>query len=184
MSTRRDLSVSMGTASIYSLMIAVPLVLLLGALYAARWGVRSILDAFSIDLGNLIAILIALVVFVLGVVVHEYIHGLAWAFFGRKPLSSIKFGFQMKTLTPYAHSTEPMEVNAYRLGAVMPALVLGILPTLIAIINGNGWLLAFGLFFTAAAGGDLLILWLIRNVKAGTLVEDHPTQAGCYVIEN
>jgi hypothetical protein len=184
MSNKRDLSVSMGTAGASSLVIAGPLVLILGAIYAARWGVRSILDGFSIDLGNVIAILIALVVFVVGIVVHEYIHGLVWAYFGKKPLSSIKFGFQLNTLTPYAHSTEPMEVSAYRLGTVMPALVLGILPTLIAIIIGNGWLLTFGLFFTAAAGGDLLILWLIRNVKAGTLVEDHPTQAGCYVIEN
>lgn len=35
----------------------------------------------------------------------------------------------------------------------------------------------------SSAGGDWLILWLIRNVKAGSLVEDHPSKAGCYVLE-
>ena len=29
-----------------------------------------------------------------------------------------------------------------------------------------------------------LILWLIRHLKRGTLVEDHPTRAGCYAIES
>jgi len=36
---------------------------------------------------------------------------------------------------------------------------------------------------TAGAGGDFLILWLTRHVKAGMQVEDHPTNAGCYVLE-
>jgi len=35
-------------------------------------------------------------------------------------------------------------------------------------------------FQTAAARGDWLILWILRNVKMGTLVEDHPTGAGYY----
>jgi Putative zincin peptidase len=184
MSSKRDLSVSMTTAGVYSLVFAVPLVLVLGLLYVLRWGLLSTPDGFTLDFGGVVNTLLLLVVFVVGVVVHEYIHALAWSYFGRKPLSAIKFGFQISTLTPYAHSLEPMEVNAYRLGPIMPALVLGILPSIIAILIGNGWLLTFGLFFTAAAAGDMLILWLIRNVKAGTLVEDHPTQAGCYVIES
>jgi hypothetical protein len=35
-----------------------------------------------------------------------------------------------------------------------------------------------------SAGRDWLILWLIRHVKAGMLVEDHRTNAGCYVLES
>ena len=107
----------------------------------------------------------------------------SWAFFAKKPLGVIHLGFQWKTLTPYAHCKEPLEVNAYRLGAFMPGLVLGILPALAGILTGSGWLLMFGIFFTIAAGGDLLILWLIRSVPAGRLVEDHPPPAGCYVWE-
>jgi len=43
--------------------------------------------------------------------------------------------------------------------------------------------MAFGFLYTVAASGDFLILWLIRNIKPNTHVEDHPTNAGCYVIE-
>jgi hypothetical protein len=89
----------------------------------------------------------------------------------------------VQSLTPYAHLKEPIEVNAYRWGAFMPGLVLGLLPALVGILTGNGFLIAFGLLFVSAAGGDLLILWLIRKVPAGRMVEDHPTNAGCYVLE-
>ena len=76
-----------------------------------------------------------------------------------------------------------MEVTAYRLGTMMPGLLLGVFPYLLGIMTGNVWITFFGLFLTLAASGDALILWLIRNVKPGRLVEDHPTGAGCYVIE-
>ena len=45
----------------------------------------------------------------LGIVAHEAIHGLSWAYFSGRPLSAVKFGFQVKTLTPYAHCKEPIE---------------------------------------------------------------------------
>ena len=65
----------------------------------------------------------------------------------------------------------------------MPGLVLGILPATAGLLLGSGGLLVFGIVFTAAAGGDFLILWMIRNVPSNSLVEDHPTRAGCYVFE-
>jgi len=61
--------------------------------------------------------------------------------------------------------------------------VLGLLPSLVGIVTGNAPIMLFGLFFTFAAGGDALVLWLIRKVDPNALVEDHPTNAGCYVLE-
>jgi uncharacterized membrane protein len=58
-----------------------------------------------------------------------------------------------------------------------------LLPTFAAFILGNGWLLSFGLLFTWTAAGDFTVLWLLRNVKPGTLVEDHPDRAGCVLLE-
>lgn len=43
--------------------------------------------------------------------------------------------------------------------------------------------MVFRLLFMLAAGGDVLIIWLIRNVEAGKLVKDNATRAGCYIIE-
>ena len=172
---KRDLSVSMERANIVVLFIGVPVVILQFILFDQLHP--------SPDESREWNFLLLLLVIILGVVLHEIVHGIAWAIAGRKPWTSIKFGFQTKTLTPYCHITEPLEVNAYRIGAVMPGLVVGILPYAYSLMSGDINWLWFSLVHTSAAGGDWLVLWLIRKVKPGSLVEDHPTQAGCYVLE-
>jgi hypothetical protein len=177
-STKEDLSISLQQANYYTLIGIVPIMLPLIIVFTVIWGGDAILITYEYLAHNITWFLLAII---LGVPVHEYIHKIGWAVFAKKPLASIEFGFLWKTLTPYAHCTEPMEVNGYRLGAILPGLLLGVLPTFFAMFNGNGILFFFGLVFIFAAGGDFLILWLIRKVKAGTEVEDHPTQAGCYI---
>jgi hypothetical protein len=175
MENKRDLSISMARANIVVMFVSIPVAILQFAIFVMVHGLRKMETTLGIGL--------FLGVLFLGVLAHELIHGLAWVIFGRKPFSTIKFGFQWKTLTPYAHLKEPAEINAYRIGGFIPGFFLGILPYIMSIVLGDGNLFWFGLIHTAAAGGDWLILWLIRNVKAGSQVEDHPTNAGCYVIE-
>lgn len=175
MENKRDLSISMDRANVIVMLISIPVILLQFAVFLMLHGTEGL----RLTLNT--ALLIAAVL--LGIVVHELIHGLSWVIFGRKPFSAIKFGFQWKTLTPYAHLKEPVEVNPYRLGAFLPGFILGILIYILSLVFGNGDLFWFSLVHTSAAGGDWLILWLIRNVRAGMQVEDHPTNAGCYVLE-
>ena len=177
----RDLSVSMGKANLYSLFFAVPAAIILTSAYLVFWGKAGFIDArITISRNFLLSIVIVLI----GVLLHELIHGLSWVWFGKKPLSAIKYGFYLKALTPYAHCNEPLNITAYRLGALMPGLVLGIIPSIIGIISGAGTIMIFGLLFTAAAGGDAMILWLLRNEKSGVQVIDHSVNAGCYIIDS
>ena len=175
---KQDLSVSMAKANLCGLMI-LPVVVLLSVLYIGVWGPERLLVGM-VTFRELIYFVLTILA---GTILHELIHGVSWSYFGKKPFHAIKFGFQLKALTPYAHCREALKVRAYRIGALMPGLVLGILPSTIGIVTGNRWLMIFGLLFTLGSGGDLLILWLIRKVHAGEFVEDHPTRAGCYVIE-
>ena len=172
---KRDLSISMERANLGVLFIALPLVILQFIVYEY---VHPTADQSTT--WNFFVFLFAIIA---GIVIHELIHGITWAIFGRKPWKSIKFGFQVKTLTPYCHINEPIEINAYRIGAIMPGLIVGVLPYIYSLVTGDANWFWFSLIHTSAAGGDWLVLWLIRNVKPGSLVEDHPTQAGCYVLE-
>ena len=176
MENRRDLSISMAQANVVVMLLSIPVIILQFLIFIGLHGTKSLKPTSSS------AFLILAVL--LGIVIHELIHGISWVIFGHKPFSAIKFGFQWKTFTPYAHLKEPVEVNAYRLGAFLPGFILGILTYILSLIFGNGDLFWFSLVHTSAAGGDWLILWLIRNVKAGMQVEDHPTNAGCYVLES
>lgn len=175
MENKRDLSISMLRANMIVVFVILPVVILQFALFLSLHGVDDLEPSWNS------AVLIAVIV--LGIVVHELIHGISWVIVGHKPFSAIKFGFQWKTLTPYAHLKVPVEVNAYRVATFMPGFILGILVYLLSLLFADGNLFWFSLIHTSAAGGDWLILWLIRNIKAGAQVEDHPTNAGCFVIE-
>jgi len=175
MENRRDLSISMARANILVMFISLPVVILQFVIFLLLHGIKSLNLTW-----NPVFLFVAIL---LGVVIHELIHGVSWMIFGGKPFSAIQFGFQWKTFTPYAHLKEPVEVNAYRLGAFLPGFILGILIYILSLVVGDGNLFWFSLVHTSAAGGDWLILWLIRHVQAGMQVQDHPTNAGCYVIE-
>ncbi len=178
---KRDLSISMAKANLYGILLLIPGATVLAVPYILLWGWSAFGDAWRTISDNL---LLALAILAVGVVVHEIIHGLAWRIFGKKPREAITYGFQLKTLTPYAHCTEPMAASAYRLGAAMPGLTLGIIPWLTSLVTGDGPMLLFGLVFTLAALGDAMILWLLRSVAPDVQVIDHPTRAGCYVVES
>lgn len=173
-----DRSVSLVAANVYALLVAIPLCLALAAPFVAvhGWG------ALASGLGWLFDDFVrAVVLLVVGIVTHEVLHAIVWKFAARMPWSTVRFGFDVGTLTPYAHCTEPMPARAYRLGAATPGVVLGVLPVLAAVTLGSPPLAAFGLLFAFAAGGDALVLLLLRDVDPTTLVGDHPTRAGALV---
>jgi GNAT superfamily N-acetyltransferase len=62
---------------------------------------------------------------------------MAWVIFVSKPFSAVKFGFQWQSLRPYAHLKEPVEVNAYQIGAFMPGFILGIFAYLLYELSKN-----------------------------------------------
>lgn len=180
-SKKRDLSISMGRANLLSTYFAIP-VLMLAVIYLFVWGFDSTL-AFLSSFESKPNVLWAIICMLAGIMAHELIHGIVWLYFAGKKNEHFKFGFNWKTLTPYAHCKEPMDVTSYRLGAAAPGLILGIVPYLIGLIAGNPIVTIFGLFFSMAASGDALILWILRNVEKGKQVEDHPTRVGCYIID-
>jgi len=173
-----DLSVSPAAATVYTLAISLPLVAGLLAAYAALSPETSSLTlrASTID------VLLLMAALVLGILLHELIHALGWAYFGRLPLRRIRFGFHVRTMTPYAHAVDSMPARSYRAGSVLPALLLGFLPYLIGTSHGNITIAFFGTVYIFAAGGDLLVLWLMRGVDARALVQDHPTRVGCILV--
>ncbi|MDO9576523.1 MAG: DUF3267 domain-containing protein [Candidatus Cloacimonadales bacterium] len=121
-------------------------------------------------------------VFIVLAYLHEAIHWLAFSIFGKVDSKHCRLGFQWKTLTPYAHCSVPLKASVYRISLILPALLLGIIPSIVAIIFGFSWLLVYGIVFTITGGGDFIILWLIRKVEKNQLLQDHHTRCGCEVI--
>jgi hypothetical protein len=63
----------------------------------------------------------------------------------------------------------------------MPAFILGLIPTVVSIFNGNLMFLILGVFFISAAAGDFMVMWILRKESPDNFVQDHPSEAGCYI---
>ena len=175
----RDVSISMARVNLLAIPFAL-LPMLLGAPFILLYGWPATVAGARVFFHPAVVI----PVFLAGVVLHELMHGIAWAYFGNKPLAAIRFGFKLSALTPYAHCREPLAASVYRIGAAAPAVLLGLVPVLVATSIGTGWLLFPGLLFLAASAGDVLILWVLRGVKPQQRVQDHPDRAGCLVFDD
>ena len=177
-SETEDRTASVAAANVYALAFVLPALAVLVVGYGITWGWDALGDGFNALLYPFWRFLL---IFAIGIAVHEALHGLAWRLAGA-PAGTVRFGFQLKTLTPYAHCSAALPARAYRLGAATPGVVLGLVPALVGLGLAWGAGFWFGVFFTLAAGGDALILWLLRGVPSDRLVKDHDSKPGCLVL--
>ena len=181
---KEKLTIDLVWANVFGVLILIPIGLLFGLPFYFIWkpqlDIKQYLDSTG-PLGAGLGFLLIFGILILGIVLHELIHGIIWAKFAKEGFKSIKFGVLWEMLTPYCHCKEALNVRQYIIGAIAPAIILGIIPTIIAIITGNLGLLIFGMLFTMAAGGDFLIINLIRKESSSDLVQDHPSEAGCFI---
>lgn len=184
--TKEKLTIDLVWANIFGLIILIPIALIYGVPYFLIWGDPITDFSFGVTFHDIqeehfSKSWLVILYIVGGIIVHELIHGIFWALFTEHGFKSIRFGVMWKMLTPYCHCKEPLKIKHYILGAVMPAVILGFLPASIGIAIGNlGWVI-FGGFFTLAAVGDFLIINLLKKEQMNDLVQDHPTEAGCFV---
>lgn len=173
-----ELTVSIVKANVFAIALLIPLLVIgFGLLiYFHR-------DGLAIRTVGMLTSLLALAALV---VAHEAIHGLSWAPFAENGLKDIEFGFMKQYLTPYCTCLTPLTKGQYIFGALMPMIVLGIIPMIWGIIAGSLYIEFIGIVMTNSAAGDILIVRNILRYKtdAETVVYiDHPTQAGGVIFE-
>lgn len=178
---KNDLTIGIVKANLFVLLLAIP-VIAIGVLLFARRNPIALLTPTS--LGSLLFIVLLIVL----IVVHELVHGLTWSCFAEHHFKDIEFGFMKELLTPYCTCTTPLQKSHYILGALMPCIVLGIIPTAIGILIGSYLLFWIGMVMILAAGGDLMIVCKVLAFKKQdeskeVLIYDHPTQAGSVIFE-
>ena len=185
--TKEKLTVDVVYANIFALFLFIPIIASFGIPYYLIWQEKFSIDSLKSFLDNLsflgfgFGTLSFFISLAAGIILHELIHGISWAFFTEKGFKSIKFGIMWTMLTPYCHCKEPLKIKHYIFGAVMPGILLGIVPAIIAILIGSPPLLVFSIIFTGAAGGDFIMVYRLRNESMNSLVQDHPSEIGCYI---
>ena len=176
----RKVSIDIVKANYFAIMIMVVSALVLLVPFFIIWGIRK---PFGEMFHGALSILVFFIGMVIGVVVHELIHGITWAIFAKRGWRSISFGVMWKLLTPYCHCDEPLSKVGYMAGGLMPCIILGIIPSVVALFTGHLVVLLWGIFFIAGAAGDIWMIWLLSKEKAGCMVLDHPSEAGFYIMD-
>jgi hypothetical protein len=168
----REYTMGFGKVNMIGLLFIFPVTAVFFLPFVLIWGYDTFNAGKEIFFNYFLIILLG------GIIIHELLHGLTWGIFASNGMKSIKFGMKWKYLTPYCHCKEPLKVKHYKLGAAMPLIVLGIVPSIAGLIIGHGGVVTFGILFTFAAGGDMIALYMLRKLDNNIYVSDHPKKMG------
>lgn len=194
---RKDHIISLTKANIFAVLIAVPFFVIFNVWFIKVSGSEKLIKAFNFLTDEnvsllkfygyfLLFILLFVVVFSLLCVVHELLHGLTWGIFAKDKFKSIEFGFIKEHLTPYCTCSQPIKKWQYILGGAVPGVILGILPSIVAVYCGSVFLLLMGICMISGAGGDLMIIIKMLRYKTEAkevVIIDHPTEGGFITFE-
>lgn len=164
-----------GRVHLVFFIMVLPVIIVFSAPYVVFWGFTALYQGLVFFLLYFLPLVIA------GIFVHELLHATGWSFFTTRGIRSVKFGFSWKFLAPYCHCREPLRSPHYAIGTGLPLIVLGVLPGIIGIVLGQGSLVIFGIVFTWTAVGDIITLYMLRNIGRDVMVYDHPDKMGFFI---
>lgn len=164
----REMKISMGKLNLLSIPLALVIFFNVYAFYDWIWNV-SIMDestGYVILLGILI-----------GMVLHELIHGIVAAKYADKGWKSVSFGVMWKYLAAYCHCNELLMVRHYRAVILMPSIV-AFLVLIVSTLCGLADLVCISAIMLVGGIGDFTICYRLRKEAADVLVYDYPNKVG------
>jgi len=178
---KKEITLENSLVYIKSFVFVLPLIFCVLLFYWLIWNPDFIKELNRILIENAY---LTILILIIGIVLHELLHGIFWSFFIKKRFKSIRFGIIISSLTPYCHCKEPMILWNYLIGSMMPAILLGILPLFLSLLVGSFSLLIFGAVFIIGAGSDILMIWKLRKENQNSWVLDHPDKTGCFIYQS
>lgn len=128
---------------------------------------------------RLTATIFWLLYLILGIIVHELIHGLVFAILLRDfRFRHIRFGVIWKSFAFYCHCEVPLKKTYYLIAGMMPLIILGIFPGVLGILLHQFDLVFFGVLLSTCAIGDIMVAWKMRRLPDNALLWDLPDEPG------
>jgi hypothetical protein len=86
-----------------------------------------------------------------------------------------------KLCTPYCICLEKIKVKHFRIAAIMPMIILGIIPTIVFLFIGNIFLFIYSMIFIAGGAVDMLFILKTVKEKDNTWILNFPSGLGFYI---
>lgn len=152
--------------------------LLLFIPYQLRWGFFAPRLPVGRELAALLGMLLLLAV---GLLAHEATHLLGYRLFTGAPRGAVRLCLGRFPLSPQVCCDAAVRAAAYRRMLLLPALLLGLLPGIVAVAAGWWVLLVWSVWMLVAAAGDFAAVWAMRGLSDYAPVRAHPSRAGCLI---
>ena len=172
-----ELVISERQINLFSLLSIIGIIVVFYLPFAIYWGFIFAFAGFKYMIKVLIFWLIPMIV------IHEGIHGLFWAIALKGNFRQIKFGFNTQMMAPYTHCKIPLSKRAYLIGGLAPLFIIGIIPSLIAFIEGNSYYFTLSLVSIWTSSGDLLSCFHLLKIPSTYEIQDHPEKLGFKLIK-
>ncbi|MGM9966124.1 MULTISPECIES: DUF3267 domain-containing protein [unclassified Rummeliibacillus] len=118
------------------------------------------------------------------IVIHEICHLIGFLLFGRVPISSLKYGVNLKMGVAYATTTRYLHNRAMKKSLLLPFWITGVIPAMIGfILNNNLWLI-LGAWLIAGAVGDFAMYKKLRKFPKNYFIRDDPKLPKLYIYKN
>lgn len=123
-----------------------------------------------------------LLIFIIGSilfsVIHEIIHFLTFAIVRKGQFNDISIGFDIKNLNFYTLCSKHLRAIEYIYVLASPLIILGVIPYIIGLLSHNIYIASVGLFMIQGGAGDIIYIFLIKNLPFNTKIKTHDLYYG------
>ncbi len=120
---------------------------------------------------------------VVGVIIHELLHGLGAVIFGKCGKGDVSFGVNLKEGIAFCHVKKPLSGKAYCGMLVLPIIVTGIIPYAICVATGGLMeIAAFSMLIAGGTGDVMMLIGVIKNKDTKRELLDHASAPAYYVL--
>lgn len=131
-------------------------------IYIGIWGLAGVTSFHSLLIGVLI--------FFIGTPVHELIHYYCFRLFNGVDKKNITIHFDIKNVTACVVCGVATTSRRYRVSAIAPFTVVGLLPAAYGLIFGTSSIGIAGVLAIASCAGDLVLFALLMRISSAVLV--------------
>jgi len=174
--TKEELIFKRGREIWFSILVLIIHGLVFGVLFHLLWpeNIQAGLNMGGDSLTRLMRAGISLgIVFIGGVILHEIIHAIFFALFCKNKFKSVKISMRLHKGYAHCECKEILPTNQFAIGLLMPAILTGIIPSIISLFTGSFDLLFFSMIFLGMSGSDLLVFKRIaKDIKGSWFGED------------
>ena len=178
---------------IIGILLSFPIILIFISIIFLKWDevfkqnlkeIKESLLIFDNKKANTILILLAPnLILVIGIIIHEFIHGIFMALFSKNGWKSVRFGFIKKQLMPFANCLEPLTSKQMLVVSLAPFFILSLLPSLYGMLFGDLFCFFIGFSMTLGAVGDFIYSHLIFKTGLNNKLLDHKSKVGFIIID-